>query len=149
MHRTNPAERDICTWKNHFVAIRASTPKTYRLSNRCKDLEQTDITLNMLRPCTTNPLLSAYEAMFSFDRTPIAPIRKEVMIHIKPTRHQTWGYHAIKAWYFAPALNHYRCIKAVTEDGALRISDTFKFLYHCLPDPAITDTDELLKQLTT
>jgi hypothetical protein len=48
MHRTNIAERAIQTWKNHFVAIQASTPSTYRLSNWCKDVEQTDITLNML-----------------------------------------------------------------------------------------------------
>eukprot|EP00804_Cyclotella_cryptica_P013578 CCRYP_012928-RA/>CCRYP_012928-RA protein AED:0.44 eAED:0.45 QI:0/-1/0/1/-1/1/1/0/191 len=45
IHRTNPAERAIRTWKNHFVAIRAGTPSTYRLSNWCKDLEQTNITL--------------------------------------------------------------------------------------------------------
>ena len=87
IHRTNPAERAIHTWKNRLVAIQAGTPSTYRLSNWCKDLKQTDITLNMLRPCTTNPLLSthkAMEVMFSFNRTPMAPIRAEVMIHIKP-----------------------------------------------------------------
>ncbi|KAL7482174.1 hypothetical protein ACHAW6_007869 [Cyclotella cf. meneghiniana] len=148
MHRTNTAERAIRTWKNHFVAIRAGTPSTYRLSNWCKDLEQTDITLNMLRPCTTNPLLSAYEAMegmFSFDRTPMAPIGTEVMIHIKPNQRQTWGYHAIRAWYFAPALKHYRCIKAVTEAGAIRVSDTFRFMHHSLPDQTITNTDRITK----
>ncbi len=94
--------------------MRAGTLPTYCLSNWCKDLEHTDITLNMLRPCTTNPRLSAYEAMegmFSFDKTPMAPIGTEVMIHIKPTRRQTWGYHAIRAWYFAPALNHYHASK--------------------------------------
>ncbi len=148
MHRTNTAERAIRTWKNHFIAVRAGTPRTYRLSNWCKDLEQTDITLNMLRPCTTNPRLSAYEAMegmFAFDKTPMAPIGTEVMIHIKPTRRQTWGYHAIKAWYFAPALNHYRCIKTVTESGAVRISDTFKFLHHTLPEPVLSNTDRIVK----
>lgn len=118
IHRTNIAERAIRTWKNHFVAIRAGAAKSYRLSNWCKDLEQTDITLNMMRPCTQNPNLSAHEAlegMFSFDATPMAPIGTECMIHIKPTSRHTWGYHAIKAWYFAPALHHYRCIRAVTD----------------------------------
>ncbi|KAL7474761.1 hypothetical protein ACHAW6_000714, partial [Cyclotella cf. meneghiniana] len=33
MHRTNTAERAICTWKNHFLAIRAGTPPTFHLSN--------------------------------------------------------------------------------------------------------------------
>eukprot|EP00804_Cyclotella_cryptica_P012986 CCRYP_002317-RA/>CCRYP_002317-RA protein AED:0.32 eAED:0.30 QI:0/0/0/1/1/1/3/0/854 len=113
MH-TNPAERVIRTWKNHFAAIHAGAPSTYRLSNWCKDLEQTDITLKMLLPCTTNPLLSAYEAMegmFSFDRTPMAPIGTE----------------------------------AVTEAGAVRVSITFRFLHHSLPDQVITDTDRIIK----
>ena len=124
------------------------TPRTYRLSNWCKDLEQTDITLNMLRPCSTNPLLSAYEAvegMFSFDRTPMAPIGTKVMVHVKPNRRQTWGYHAIRAWYFAPAQHHYRCIQVVTEAGAIRVSDTFRFLHHNLPIPTITHTDRITK----
>jgi hypothetical protein len=85
------------------------------------------------------------EGMFSFDRTPMAPIGTEVMIHIKPSRRQTWGYHAIRAWYFAPALNHYRCIKAVTEAGAVRVSDTFKFLHHSLPSLTISNTDRIVK----
>jgi len=135
-------------WKNHFVAIRAGVPSTYRLSNWCKDLEQTDITLNMLRTRTTNPKLSTYEAMegmYSFGATPMAPIGTECMMHIKPTRRQTWGYHALKAWYFAPALNHYRCIKAVTDTGAVRLTDTFKFLHHTLPTPTVSNTDRIIK----
>ncbi|KAL7474691.1 hypothetical protein ACHAW6_000654, partial [Cyclotella cf. meneghiniana] len=100
IHRSNIAERMIRTWKNHMCAIPAGTPKTNHLSNWCKDLEQVDITLNMMRPCTQNPNLSAYEAMkgmFSFDTTPMAPIGTECMIHIKPSRQHTWGYHAMKA----------------------------------------------------
>ncbi|KAL7480206.1 hypothetical protein ACHAW6_011040 [Cyclotella cf. meneghiniana] len=127
IHQTNIAKRAICTWKNHFDAMRASAAKSYCLSNWCKDLEQTDITLNMMRPCTQNPNLSAHEAlegMFSFDATPMAPIGTECMVHVKPNRRHTWGYHSIKAWYFAPALNHYRCIKAVTDTGAVRLADT-------------------------
>ncbi|KAL7477011.1 hypothetical protein ACHAW6_002832 [Cyclotella cf. meneghiniana] len=126
--RTNPADRSIRTWKNHFVAIRAGAPKTYRLSNWCKDLEQPDITLNMLRPCTTNPKLSAYKAMegmYLFDATLMAPTGTECMIHIKPTRRQTWGYHAMKAWYFAPTHS--------------------KFLHHTLPTPVISNTDRIVK----
>jgi hypothetical protein len=147
IHRTNPAERAIRTWKNHFVSIRAGTPSTYRLSNWCKDLEQTDITLNMMRPCTQNPKLSAYEAlegMFSFDATPMAPIGTECMVHVKPSRRQTWGYHAIKAWYFAPALNHYRCVKVVTDTGAVRTTDTFTFLHHTIPVPTVTAADRII-----
>ena len=148
IHRTNIAERMIRTWKNHMCAVRAGTPKTYRLSNWCKDLEQVDMTLNMMRPCTQNPNLSAYEAMegmFSFDATPMAPIGTECMIHVKPSKRHTWGYHSMKAWYFAPALKHYRCIKVVTDAGAVRTTDTFKFLHHTLPVPKVSSTDRIVK----
>jgi hypothetical protein len=106
MHRTNLAERAIRTWKNHFAATRAGTPTSFRMSNWCKMTEQCDITLNMMRPCTTNPLLSAFEAMegtYSFDATPMAPVGTEMLMHLKPIRRGTWDYHALKAWYFAPA----------------------------------------------
>ncbi|KAL7480573.1 hypothetical protein ACHAW6_006258 [Cyclotella cf. meneghiniana] len=58
----------------------------------------------MMHPCTQNLNLSAHKAlegMFSFNVTPMTPIGTECMIHIKPSRHHTWGYHAIKAWYFS------------------------------------------------
>ena len=51
----------------------------------------------------------------------------------------------MKAWYFAPALSHYRCIKAVTEAGATRVTDTFKFLHHNLPIPTVSNTDRIVK----
>ena len=103
-----------------------------------------------MRPCTQNPNLSAHEAlegMFSFDATPMAPIGTECMIHIKPTSRHTWGYHAIKAWYFAPALNHYRCIRAVTDTGTVRLTDTFTFLHHTLPTPTISTADRITKAI--
>ncbi|KAL7489106.1 LOW QUALITY PROTEIN: hypothetical protein ACHAW6_014701 [Cyclotella cf. meneghiniana] len=110
------------------------------------DLEQTDITLNMMGSNTQNPNLSAHESMdsmFSFDATPMAPIGTECMIHIKPTRCHTWGYHSMKACHFAPAINHYCCVKVVKDVGAVRITNTFKFLHHTLPVPIISPTDRI------
>ena len=148
MHRTNLAERAVRTWKNHFTATRAGTPSTFKMSNWCKMTEQCDITLNMMRPCTTNPLLSAFEAMdgmYSFDATPMAPMGTEILMHLKPVRRHTWDYHAIKAWYFAPALKHYRVIKGVLESGAVRITGTWKFKHHALNIPAVSATDRIVK----
>ena len=51
----------------------------------------------------------------------------------------------MKAWYFAPALNHYMCIKDVIDTGAVRLTDTFKFLHHTLPMPTVLDTDRIIK----
>ncbi|KAL7480384.1 hypothetical protein ACHAW6_006079 [Cyclotella cf. meneghiniana] len=33
----------------------------------------------------------------------------------------------------------------VIESGASRITDSFKFLHHCLPDPTISNTDCIVK----
>ena len=51
----------------------------------------------------------------------------------------------MKAWYFAPALRHYCCIKVVTDTGAVRITDTFKFLHHTFPVPSVTSTNHIVK----
>jgi len=148
MHRTNLAERAIRTWKNHFTATRAGTPSSFKMANWCKMTEQCDITLNMMRPCTTNPRLSAFEAMegtYSFDATPMAPMGTPMLMHLKPVRRGTWDYHAVKAWYYAPALKHYRVIKGVLESGATRLTDTWKFKHHALPIPSISQTDRIVK----
>jgi hypothetical protein len=87
MHRTNPAERAIRTRKNHFLSGIAGLPKSFPIANWCGLTEQCDATLNMLRPCRQNPLLSAHEALegsFSFDATPMAPLGTEVLVHMKP-----------------------------------------------------------------
>jgi hypothetical protein len=148
MHRTNLAERAVRTWKNHFAATRAGTPSSFKMTNWCKMLEQCDITLNMMRPCTLNPLLSAFEAMegmYSFDATPMAPIGTEMLMHLKPIRRHTWDYHAVKAWYFAPALKHYRVVKGVLESGAVRLTDTWKFKHHALTIPTVSAADRIAK----
>ena len=149
MHRTNPAERAIRTWKNHFLAGIAGLPKSFPIANWCRLTKQCDTTLNMLRPCRQNPLLSAHEALegsFSFDATPMAPLGTEVLVHMKPNRRSTWGYHASKAWYLSHSPNHYRCIRVLMADtGGERITDTFRYIHHALPVPKITATDRILE----
>jgi hypothetical protein len=145
MHRTNPVERAVRKWKNHFTAGIAGIPPSLPIANWCRLTAQTDMTLNMMRPSCLNPLLSAHEAMdgsFSFDATPLAPLGTEVLIHLKPSLRLTWGYHAAKAWYLLHATNHYRCIRVIMKDlGAERVTDTFCFQHHAIPVPHITATD--------
>jgi hypothetical protein len=57
MHRNNPAERAVRTWKNHFTAGIAGIPPSFPIANWCRLTAQTDMTLNMMRPCRLNPLL--------------------------------------------------------------------------------------------
>ena len=135
MHRTNPAERAVRTWKNHFTAGIAGIPPSFPIANWCRLTTQSDMMLNM------------YEAMdgsFSFDVTPLAPLGTEVLIHLKPSSRLTWGYHAAKAWYLLHATNHYRCIRVIMQDtGAERVTDTFRYQHHAIPVPHIT-TDRII-----
>ena len=101
MHRTNPAEKAVQTWKNHLVSGLASLPPNFPIALWCHLMEQANIPLNILRPCRQNPALSAHAAMnecLNFDEMPIAPPGTKAMAHVKPQRRASWGYHAEKAW---------------------------------------------------
>jgi hypothetical protein len=113
MHHTNPAKRAVPTWKNHFTVGIAGILSSFPIANWCRLTPQSNMTLNMMRPCHLNPLLSAHKAMeglFLFNATPLAPLGTKVLVHLKPTQCKSWGYHATKAWYLSHAANHYQCI---------------------------------------
>ncbi len=149
MHCTNPAKRAVQTWKNHFTAGIAGIPSSFPIANWCRLTPQSNMTLNMMHLCCLNPPLSAHEAMegsFSFNATQLAPLGTKVLIHLKPTRCKSWGYHAAKVWYLSHAANHYRCIRVIMRDtGGERITDMFHFQHHALPIPHITATDRILQ----
>jgi hypothetical protein len=76
IHRRNWAERDIQTFKNHFISGLCSTHPDFPLNLWDKLLPQATLTLNLLRPSPINPKLSAYAQIhgaFNFDKTPLAP----------------------------------------------------------------------------
>jgi hypothetical protein len=103
----------------------------------------------MMRPCCLNPLLSVHKALegtFLFDATPMALLGTEVLVHQKPGRRKTWGYHAAKAWYLSHAAAHYHCICVIMKEmGGERITDTFRYQHHAIPDLVITATDCILE----
>lgn len=149
MHRTNPAEKAVQTWKNHFIAGLASLPPAFPIALWCHLVEQANITLNLLRPCRQNPALSAQAAMngcFVFDATPMAPPGTKALAHVKPKTRVSWGYHAENAWYVGPAMEHYRCYKvvsAMTKRG--KISDTVTFQHHTVSVPTVTPADRIIR----
>jgi hypothetical protein len=87
-----------------------------------------------MRLCCLNPLLSAHKALegtFLFDATPMALLGMEVLVHQKPSRRKTWGYHAAKAWYLSHAAAHNQCIWVIMKDtGGKRITDIFCYQHH-------------------
>jgi hypothetical protein len=50
-HRTLHAERDIRTFKEHFIATRAGVDPSFPANMWDELLDQVDLTLNILRPC--------------------------------------------------------------------------------------------------
>jgi hypothetical protein len=76
MHRRNAAEKAIRTWKNHFIAGLSSIDPAYPIAEWDRLVQQSCITLNLLRNARANPKLSAYAYLFgnfNFNRTPMAP----------------------------------------------------------------------------
>eukprot|EP00957_Ditylum_brightwellii_P088491 6739578-Ditylum_brightwellii.AAC.1 len=51
IHRQNLGERAIQIWKDHFIAGLAGLPKEFLLAYWCSLVPQTNITLNLMRPC--------------------------------------------------------------------------------------------------
>ena len=147
MHLTNIAERCCYTWKNHFTFMRAGASTYFCMANWCRMTEQCNITLNMMRSCTLNLHLSTFEAtkgMYLFDATPMASVGTNSLIHVTPVQRHMWCYHALKAWYITPSLKYYRVIKGVTEAGAMRQTDTWKFKHHTIKTPTITLVDRII-----
>jgi hypothetical protein len=142
MHCTNLAERAVRTWRNHFLSGMTGIPPSFPIANWCCLTAQCNTTLSMMHPCWQNPRLSAHKAMegsFPFDATPMAPLGTEVVVHLKPNRCRTWGYHVAKAWYLSNA----RVIMANTVGK--RVTDTFRYQHHTLPFPTITETDCIIE----
>ena len=79
--------------------------------------------------------------MFDYNRTPIAPPGCEIIAFQPPAVRQSWGFHGYKAWYTRPALQHYRCVHAITAaTGRESTVETLQFLPHSFRNPTLTPT---------
>ena len=83
-HRNNLAERAIQTYKAHFKAGLATCDENFPLSEWDRLIEQSNITLNLLRSSRSNPKLSAWAYLFgefNFSATPLAPPGTKIIAH--------------------------------------------------------------------
>jgi len=83
-HRANAAERAICTWKNQFIATLCSCDPGFPLDLWDRLMEQTTITLNLLRTSSINNRLSSYSQVhgaFDYNSTPLGPPGTKVIVH--------------------------------------------------------------------
>ena len=133
-HRRNKAERAIRTFKNHFIAMLAGVDPNFPMHAWNQLLSQAEITINMLRPATHHPRISAWEALngkYDFDAHPMAPPGTAITIHEKPDQRGSWSKHGIQGFYLGPALTTYRSYRVWTKHKeSIRVSDTIAWHPH-------------------
>jgi hypothetical protein len=140
-HRQNPAERDIRTFKNHFIATLCTTDQDFPLNEWDLLLPIAEMTLNLLRPSLRDPKQSAWSDLkgsYDFNRNPIAPAGTKVTIHEDASIRSTWDPHGVRGYYLGPAMEHYRCHRVLVEKTKrVRISDSLS--WH--PEQKVTTGD--------
>jgi hypothetical protein len=135
-HRSNPAERSIRTFKNHFTSILVSVHPHFPLDLWDLLLPYAEMTLNHLRPYQPNPVRSAYHGMYGepvdFAAHPLHPPGQLVVVHEHPDNRASWAPHGLRGFYLGPSLEHYRChLVHVLKTSSIRVSDTIA----CFPNP--------------
>ena len=108
-------------------------------------LPQAVLTLNMLRKCHINPLLSAatyMEGQFDFNKTPLAPPGTRIVAYETPSRRATWAPHGVDGYYIGHAPEHYRCYKVyITKTRCERTVETVEFFLEDNPLPFLSSQD--------
>ena len=95
-HRENNAELAIQNLKNHFIAGLCSLYKDSHIQLWDILLQQATISLNFLRKSRTIPHLSDYTHIFGefyYNRTPLSPPGKRIVIHNRPNDQASWVPH--------------------------------------------------------
>ena len=109
-----------------------STHPYFPLSQWCKLIEQSNITLNLLRPSIINPKLSAYSQVFGnfdYQKTPLPLPGMKVLSHVLTIDRRSFYPHAIKGFYVGVVMEHYRCFKIfIPSTGGVHIDDTVRWL---------------------
>lgn len=141
-HRQNPAERDIRTFKNHFISVLATADKDYPINEWDRLIPHAEMTLNLLRGSHLKKELSAWTCLFgeyNFDKNPIAPAGTKVLVHESPDKRASWAPHGVIGFYIGTAMGHYRSYQVLVQGtNRVRISDSVA--WH--PDSEKNDTRE-------
>jgi hypothetical protein len=127
-HRSNPAERAIATWKDHFISVLSTVDPDFPMEAWDKLVPQAELTLNLLRASRVNPAQSAWAALhgpYDFLRHPMAPAGTKVLVFETSTDRATWDPHGVPGFYVGPAMAHYRCYDCyVPRTKRMRTTDT-------------------------
>ena len=80
VHCQNIAEREIQTWKSHWIGILAGTAATFPLHLWCQIIPQAERQLLLLSETNLNPNISAYAYVYGqhyYNAAPFVPIGME------------------------------------------------------------------------
>ena len=129
-HSRNSSDKLIQTWKDHFLSGMASIHPDFTLSQWCKLVEQSNITLNLLRQSRINPKLSVYAQVFGslgYQKSPLPPPVMKVLARVLPIDCRSFDLHEIKGFSVGVAMENYRCFKIfIRSTGGVYISDTVR-----------------------
>ena len=98
LHHADAAERAIATFKDHFLAVLASTNPDFPLHLWYHLIDQVTTSLSLMRLSQINPRVSAKAMIngeFNYDKTLLAPPVTRVSIHETPLVRKTWAPHGI------------------------------------------------------
>ena len=142
MHQSNVAEQAIQTFKAHLLSILAGVDPDFPKYMYDTLLQQTELTLNLLRQATINPKMSAwdyYNGPFDYAATPLGPLGIRVMIHNTVNTGKSWDQRWRESFHISLALQHYRCLTLFdSKTKHVSISDTVEFLHTHLQQPMLT-----------
>jgi hypothetical protein len=113
---------------------------------------QANITINLLKPSSINPLISAYEGIFNskydFLAHPIAPPGVKVTVYEPSDKRISWEPHGISDLYLAPAINRYRSmLTCIPETRGFRISDQIDYFPTKFPFPGASTAEILISAI--
>ena len=95
VHRRNIAERDIRTFKAHFISVLAGVDPNFPKFMWDNLLVQTEQKINLLRQATLNPIIPEWEyfnGAFDFSENPLGPIGCKLIIHTTKNKRKSWDH---------------------------------------------------------
>lgn len=119
LHRMNPAERAVQSWKNNFISNLHGTDSTFPAHQWDRIIPQCEMTLNMLRRSRINPKLSAYHQMFGlydYYSQPLAAVGTKAFVHERPEQRASFTDHGKIGYVVGPAMHHYRHLQFYIPD---------------------------------
>ena len=135
-HRSNTAERSICTFKANFISIFSGFAPDLPHNLWDLFLPQTEVTLNLLRKATLDPYISAwayFHGPFNYDATPLGNLGFNIIDHNKTGTRNSWDIRGIAGRHVGIEIQHYQCHTIVSKaTKAAQVSDTVELRHHHL-----------------